>query len=152
MVPSLNESVRKLSPLSASGVFTKVRGRPADWPRRPGRVHPRRPHLAIGTYAANKGTAADFIKFMSSEEIAKADTLATGQAHVNRALYSDRDILKKLPHFPILLKSIATANPRPKVVKYGDATLAMQDAAYGACKVRSLQRPRLAACKASWNR
>jgi multiple sugar transport system substrate-binding protein len=62
-------------------------------------------------------------KFMSSEEVAKADTLATGQAHVNRALYSDPDILKKFPHFPILLKSIETANPRPKVVKYGDATL-----------------------------
>ena len=59
-------------------------------------------------------------------------TLATGQAHVNRALYSDPDILKKFPHFPILLKSIETANPRPKLVKYGDATLAMQDAAYGA--------------------
>ena len=69
---------------------------------------------------------------MSSEEVAKSDTLATGQAHVNRALYSDPDILKKFPHFPILLKSIETANPRPKVVKYGDATLAIQDAAYGA--------------------
>ncbi len=89
-------------------------------------------NLAIGTYAANKGTAADFIKYMSSEEVAKADTLATGQAHVNRALYSDPDILKKFPHFPILLKSIETANPRPKVVKYGDATLAMQDSAYSA--------------------
>jgi multiple sugar transport system substrate-binding protein len=31
-----------------------------------------------------------------------------------------------------LLKSIETANPRPKVVKYGDATLAMQDAATSA--------------------
>jgi multiple sugar transport system substrate-binding protein len=89
-------------------------------------------NLAIGTYAANKGTAADFIKYMSSEEVAKSDTLATGQAHVSRALYADKDILKKFPHFPILLKSIETANPRPKVVKYGDATLAMQDAAYGA--------------------
>jgi multiple sugar transport system substrate-binding protein len=89
-------------------------------------------NLAIGTNAANKGTAADFIKFMSSEEVAKADTLATGQAHVNRALYSDPDILKKFPHFPILLKSIETAKPRPKVVNYGDATLAMQDAATSA--------------------
>jgi multiple sugar transport system substrate-binding protein len=89
-------------------------------------------NLAIGTYAANKGTAADFIKFMSSEEAAKSDTLATGQAHVNQALYSDPEVLKKFPHFPILLKSIETANPRPKVVKYGDASLAMQDAAYGA--------------------
>jgi multiple sugar transport system substrate-binding protein len=89
-------------------------------------------NLAIGTNAANKGTAADFIKFMSSDEVAKSDTLATSQAHVNRALYSDPDILKKFPHFPILLKSIETAKPRPKVVKYGDATQAMQDSAYSA--------------------
>ena len=89
-------------------------------------------NLAIGAHAANKGTAVDFIKFMSSEEAAKSDTLATGQAHVNKALYSDPEILKKFPHFPILLKSIETAVPRPKVVKYGDATQAMQDAAYAA--------------------
>jgi multiple sugar transport system substrate-binding protein len=31
-----------------------------------------------------------------------------------------------------LLKSIETAVPRPKVVKYGDATQAMQDSAYSA--------------------
>ena len=70
-------------------------------------------NLAIGTHAANKVTAVDFIKFMSSKEAAKSDTLATGQAQVNRALYSDPEILKKFPHFPILLKSIETANPRP---------------------------------------
>ena len=99
-------------------------------------------NLAIATDAANKGTAADFIKFMSSEEVAKADTLATGQADVNRGLYSDPDILKKFPHFPILLKSIETANPRPKVVKYGDATLAMQDAAYGALQGQAHSRGR----------
>jgi multiple sugar transport system substrate-binding protein len=33
---------------------------------------------------------------------------------------------------PILLKSIETAEPRPIAVKYGDVTLAIQDAAYGA--------------------
>jgi multiple sugar transport system substrate-binding protein len=47
-------------------------------------------NLAIGTHAANKGTGADFIKFMSSEEAAKSDTLATGQAHVNRAFTPTR--------------------------------------------------------------
>jgi multiple sugar transport system substrate-binding protein len=31
-----------------------------------------------------------------------------------------------------LLKSIESANPRPKVVKYGDATLALPDAATSA--------------------
>ena len=89
-------------------------------------------NLAIGAYATNLGTAVDFIKFMSSDEAAKSDTLATGQAHVNKALYSDPEVLEKYPHFPILLKSIETAIPRPKVVKYGDATQAMQDSAYAA--------------------
>jgi multiple sugar transport system substrate-binding protein len=87
-------------------------------------------NLAIPPFAANKGTAADFIKFMSSEEASKSNTLATSQPPVNAALYSDPDILKKFPFFPILLKSIETAKPRPKVVKYGDATLAIQDNAY----------------------
>ncbi len=33
---------------------------------------------------------------------------------------------------PMQLKSIETAEPRPKAVKYGDVTLAIQDAAYSA--------------------
>ena len=33
---------------------------------------------------------------------------------------------------PTQLKSIQTAEPRPKAVEYGDVTLAIQDAAYGA--------------------
>jgi multiple sugar transport system substrate-binding protein len=38
----------------------------------------------------------------------------------------------KFPYMPIQLKSVETAVPRPKVVEYGDVTLAIQDAAYGA--------------------
>ena len=40
--------------------------------------------------------------------------------------------MKKYPYLPILLKSIETAQPRPKAVEYGDVSLAIQDAAYGA--------------------
>ena len=38
----------------------------------------------------------------------------------------------KFPYLPTLKESILSAVPRPKVVRYGDATLAIQDAAYGA--------------------
>ena len=41
-------------------------------------------------------------------------------------------MLKKFPFYPTLLKSIESAKPRPKAVEYGDVTLAIQDAAYGA--------------------
>jgi multiple sugar transport system substrate-binding protein len=88
--------------------------------------------LAIAKFAENKGTAIDFLKFMNSQETQKSNTLATSQSPTVEALYSDPDVVKKLPFMDIQLKSVQTAVPRPKVVEYGDVTLAIQDAAYGA--------------------
>src|SRR5215213_3904517 len=103
----------------------------------PGITQPGVSSLGGGNYgiaknAENKGTAADFLKFMASEETQKQDTLATSNAPALESLYSDPDIVKKFPYTPTLLKSIQTAKPRPKAVEYGDVTLAIQDAAYGA--------------------
>jgi multiple sugar transport system substrate-binding protein len=88
--------------------------------------------FAIAKFAENKGTAIDFVKFMNSTETQKSNTLATSQSPTVEALYSDPDVLKKLPFMDIQLKSVQTAVPRPKAVEYGDVTLAIQDAAYGA--------------------
>lgn len=89
-------------------------------------------NMAIPVTAENKGTAAAFAKFMATPEQQKSNTLAVSAAPVLTALYTDKDITAKFPYMPILLKSIETAKPRPKAVKYGDVTLAIQDAAYGA--------------------
>jgi multiple sugar transport system substrate-binding protein len=89
-------------------------------------------NLGIAKNAENKGTAADFLKFMASADSQESDTLATGNAPVLESVYSDPDVLKKYPFFPTLLESIQAAKPRPKAVQYGDVTLAIQDAAYGA--------------------
>jgi multiple sugar transport system substrate-binding protein len=88
-------------------------------------------NYVITKYAENKGTAVDFLKFMSSPEAQKSRDLATN-APVLASLYSDPDIVKKFPYMPTLLKSIQTAKPRPKAVNYGDVTAAIQDAAYPA--------------------
>jgi multiple sugar transport system substrate-binding protein len=89
-------------------------------------------NYAIGKYAENKGTAADFLKFMASPEVQKSNTLATSNAPTLEGLYTDPDITKEFPFYDTLLQSIQTAMPRPKAVSYGDVTLAIQDAAYGA--------------------
>lgn len=89
-------------------------------------------NYAISTFAKNKGTALEFMKFMSSEEEMKARILAVSNAPTRESLYADAELQKKFPYLPVLLESIKTANPRPKVVKYGDVTLAIQDAAYPA--------------------
>src|SRR5215204_409100 len=89
-------------------------------------------NYAIAKNAENKGTAVDFIKFMSSQEVEKSNCLATSSTPSLAALYSDPDVVKKFPYMPIQLKSVKTAKPRPKAVEYSDVTLAIQDAAYGA--------------------
>ena len=88
-------------------------------------------NYAIASNAENKGTAIDFLKFMSSEEVQKGNTLATSNSPTLEKLYTDADLVKKFPFMPIQLKSIQGAKPRPKAVEYGDVTLAIQDAAYG---------------------
>ncbi len=88
-------------------------------------------NFAIAANAENKGTAADFIKYFASPEVQKSNIIATSAAPTRSELYTDPDVLKKYPYMPILLKSIETAQPRPVAVKYGDVTLAIQDAAYG---------------------
>jgi multiple sugar transport system substrate-binding protein len=90
-------------------------------------------NFAIAVNAENKGTAADWIKFMGSEEAMKSNTLATGAAPTLESLYADPEINKKYPFMEEVLKtSIETAKPRPIAVKYGDVTLAIQDASYSA--------------------
>jgi multiple sugar transport system substrate-binding protein len=89
-------------------------------------------NYALAKNALNKGTAIDFIKFMSSPAVQKSNSLATSASPTIASLYADKDMLKKFAYFPIQLKSIETAKPRPKAVQYGDVTLAIQDAAYGA--------------------
>jgi multiple sugar transport system substrate-binding protein len=76
---------------------------------------------AIAKYAENKGTALDFLKFISSPEAQKSNTLATSQSPVLESLYSDPDLVKKYPFLPTQLKSIQTAKPRPKAVEYGES-------------------------------
>ncbi len=62
----------------------------------------------------------------------KANVLATSQAPTRTALYDDPDLVKAYPYLAILKQGILTAKPRPKAVKYGDVTAAIEDDAYAA--------------------
>jgi multiple sugar transport system substrate-binding protein len=88
--------------------------------------------LGISSYSKNKATALDFIKFYTSKENSQKYLELASQAPVYTSIYDDPELQKQFPYLPVLKESILTAIPRPKVVQYGDATLAIQDAAYGA--------------------
>lgn len=89
-------------------------------------------NFAISSFADNKATALDFIKFFTSEEAERSNLLATSQAPTLASLYDDPELVKQFPYLTTLKESILTAVPRPQAVKYGDVTAAIQEAAYGA--------------------
>jgi multiple sugar transport system substrate-binding protein len=87
-------------------------------------------NYAISTFAKNKASAAEFMKFMASEERQNANLQASSQAPSWASLYDDPALQKKFPYLAPLKASIEKALPRPSVVQYGDVTAAIQEAAY----------------------
>jgi len=88
--------------------------------------------LGISQYSSHKKSALDFIKFYTSKANSKKYLELASQAPVYTSIYDDPALQKKFPYLPVLKESILSAIPRPKVVRYGDATLAIENAAYDA--------------------
>jgi len=89
-------------------------------------------NFAISAFAKNKASALKFIQFFTSEENERSNLLATSQAPTRTSLYEDAQLIKQFPYLATLKASILSAVPRPKAVKYGDVTAAIQENAYGA--------------------
>jgi multiple sugar transport system substrate-binding protein len=89
-------------------------------------------NFAISAFAKNKASALEFIKFFGNEENQRSNLLATSQAPTRAGLYDDSELTAQFPYLPTLKESIEGANRRPSVVKYGDVTKAIQEAAYAA--------------------
>ncbi len=89
-------------------------------------------NIGISTFTKNKGTAADFLKFIASEPVQRTFLVKGSLAPILESMYADADLNKQFPYLATLGESIKTAKPRPKAVRYGDVTLAIQDSTYAA--------------------
>ena len=85
-------------------------------------------NVAISSYCQNKATALDFIKWYTAPEQQQQFLDEESLAPVSESLYQDSKNVENFAYLPALLESIQNANPRPRVVQYGDATAAIQDA------------------------
>lgn len=88
--------------------------------------------LGISTFSRNKASALEFVKFYTTKENSQRYLELGSNAPIYTSIYDDPSLLAEFPFLPVLKESILTAVARPKVVRYGDASLAIQDAAYGA--------------------
>jgi multiple sugar transport system substrate-binding protein len=89
---------------------------------------------AISVYSKNKATAADFIKFWTSQETGRYFATQGSLAPVLASLYDDPALIKKPAYLPTLKTSIENAVPRPVTPFYPAVTKAVQDNAYAAIK------------------
>lgn len=89
---------------------------------------------ALNVNSKNKATAADFIKYLASEETQKTNAIKGSLAPVTEKLYTDPELVKALPYLPVLKESLDSAEPRPVTPFYPAVTKAIQDNSYAAIK------------------
>ncbi|MCW7946324.1 ABC transporter substrate-binding protein [Streptomyces hygroscopicus] len=89
-------------------------------------------NLALSSFAKNKATALDFMKFFTNEDSAGTFLKDASLAPPYANLYDDKSLDQQYPYLPVLKQSILHAVPRPRVVQYGDVTSAVQQEAYAA--------------------
>ncbi|MFF0541285.1 ABC transporter substrate-binding protein [Nocardia thailandica] len=88
-------------------------------------------NAAISAFSKNKATAADFVRYLISEEA--QHIIASGALpSVRTSLYDDPALIAKMPYLPALKESIASAVPRPVTPFYPAVSKAIQDNAYAA--------------------
>ena len=88
--------------------------------------------FGISKFATNKGTAMKFVNWMQTKENQTRRLTDWTLPPVLEELYDDPALQAKIGFLKTLGDSIRAAKPRPKAVKYGDVTAAIQDAAYAA--------------------
>ncbi len=89
-------------------------------------------NLALSSSSKNKATAIDFMKYFTNHASAEKRLDIASIAPPYADLYDDKEMIEQSPYLPELKESILKAEPRPRVVNYGEATLAIQEQAYAA--------------------
>ncbi|SDI35846.1 carbohydrate ABC transporter substrate-binding protein, CUT1 family [Actinokineospora alba] len=102
-------------------------------------------NYAISSFAKNKKTALDFIKYMVDEKQQRANLEKTSLAPTWASLYDEPALVEKFPYLTELKKSIEKAKKRPAVVKYQEVSSAIQEAAYSAMSGQATSADALAA-------
>lgn len=89
-------------------------------------------NLAVSSFSPHQRDAVAFIKYVTSVENGRRAFVETSRPPVWKELYDDPELVERYPFLPVLKKSIATAQPRPKTPKYSAVTLAIQKEAHAA--------------------
>lgn len=81
----------------------------------------------LSKHSKHKEEAAEFIKFMISEEKEKEMVLTHNYLPILKSLYNDPDILEQMPFIDSMLPYFNSAKPRPRVAHYDKISYILQN-------------------------
>ncbi len=89
-------------------------------------------NLAISAFSQHQQTALNFIKYMT-DPANETQMLEEGSfPPVWTQLYADKSLWRSYPYLPVLEQAINSAQPRPAITNYDQASLAISSAVYEA--------------------
>ncbi len=89
-------------------------------------------NLAISAFSQHQRTALNFIKYMT-DEANELQMFEQGSfPPVWTKLYTDQSLWQRYPYLPVLERAINSAQPRPAITNYDQASLAISSAVYEA--------------------
>ena len=89
-------------------------------------------NLAISAYSQHQRTALDFIKYMTNLDNERQMFEQGSFPPVWTKLYTDKSLIRSHPYLPVLEQAINSAQPRPAITNYDQASLAISSAVYEA--------------------
>jgi multiple sugar transport system substrate-binding protein len=89
-------------------------------------------NLAISAYSQHQRTALDFIKYMTNLDNERQMLEQGSFPPVWTKLYTDKSLIRRYPYLPVLEQAINSAQPRPAITNYDQASLAISSTVYEA--------------------
>lgn len=101
-------------------------------------------NLAVSAFSRHQATALAFIQYVTSLPEERQLFADEGLPPVWTSLYSDPAMLKQFPYLPLVRQAILTAQPRPSITSYDQASLAISSAVYQALTFKKTPQQALA--------
>jgi len=89
-------------------------------------------NLAISAFSQHQQTALNFIKYVTREASERQMLVQGSFPPVWTQLYTDKSLWRTYPYLPVLEQAINSAQPRPAITNYDQASLAISSAVYEA--------------------
>ncbi|GAA4658012.1 ABC transporter substrate-binding protein [Streptomyces chumphonensis] len=93
-------------------------------------------NLAVSSHSRHPDSAADLIRYLTSEPVQRRVLTDGSLPPVRADLYADPELVREHPYLPTLRESVLAAEPRPKSARYDQVSLAVQAVVHDALALR----------------